>query len=90
MPSCSIQIRVTPRANKSEIAGWQEDVLLVRLASPPVEGAANKALIELLSDVLRIRKSAIDLDAGERSRNKRVTIDGLSIDEIHERIAATS
>jgi uncharacterized protein (TIGR00251 family) len=86
MPGCSIQVRVTPRANKSEIVGWQEGVLLVRLAAPPVEGAANKALMELLSGSLGIRKSGVMIESGERSRNKRVTVGGLTHEEVRERL----
>jgi uncharacterized protein (TIGR00251 family) len=87
MPNCIVHIRVTPRAGKSQIVGWQSDVLLVRVAAPPVQGSANKAVIELLSESFGIRKSAIVLQAGESSRNKRIALDGISCEEVRAVVA---
>jgi uncharacterized protein (TIGR00251 family) len=52
------------------------DALLVRLAAPPVEGAANDALIRLLADTFDVPRRAVTLLSGERSRDKRVAIEG--------------
>ncbi len=57
--------------------GTRGGAILIRLAAPPVEGAANDALIAFLSETLNIPRRAITLIAGEKSRDKRVRIDGL-------------
>ena len=54
------------------------DAILIRLNAPPVEGAANEALIAFLSDVLGVPRRDITLVAGEKSRDKRVQVDGVS------------
>jgi uncharacterized protein (TIGR00251 family) len=73
-----IDVRVIPRAGKSGIAGMRGDALLVRLNAPPVDGAANAELIEVLADALEIPKRAVSIVAGERSRQKRVRLDGVT------------
>ena len=71
-----LNVRVIPRANKSTIAGTRDDALLVRLQAPPVDGAANAELIQLLADVLGVSKRDIEIVSGEQSRGKRVKIRG--------------
>jgi uncharacterized protein (TIGR00251 family) len=61
-------------------------VLAIRLAAPPVEGAANKALIAFLAETFGVSKSAIRVESGERSRRKRVRISGLTADEVARRL----
>ena len=73
-----LDIRVIPRAGKSALAGTRDDAILVRLNAPPVDGAANAELIELLATALGIPKRSIVIVAGERSRRKRVRITGRS------------
>ncbi len=77
----TIECRVTPRAGRSRIKGVREGVLEVSLDSPPVEGKANKALIEFLARLLRTSKSRISIIAGERSRKKVVLVEGISASE---------
>jgi len=74
----TIDIRVITRAGKSGIAGMRGGALLVRLNAAPVDGAANAELIEVLSDVLDVPKRAVSIVSGERSRQKRVQIEGLT------------
>jgi uncharacterized protein (TIGR00251 family) len=73
-----IDVRVIPRASKSGIAGMRGDALIVRLNAPPVEGAANAELIEVLADALNVPKRAISIVSGERTRQKRVRVEGMS------------
>jgi len=73
---------VIPRASKPGIAGTRDGALLVRLQSPPVEGAANTELIQILSDALDVPRRSISIVAGERSRQKRVRIEGVSEDDV--------
>ena len=81
-----IDVRVIPRAGKSGIAGMRGDALLVRLNAPPVDGAANAELIEVLADVLEIPKRAVSIVAGERSRQKRVRLDGVTQEFVASRL----
>jgi len=76
-----LQVRVVPRAGRSACAGVREGALLIRLAAPPVEGAANGALIAFLSQQLDIPRRNIRIVAGEKSRTKRVAIAGISATE---------
>ncbi len=85
----TIECRVTPRASRNAIKGVREGVLEVSLGSPPVEGRANKALVEFLSRLLGVRKSAISIVGGERSRNKVVLIEGLSEDDVKRILSDT-
>jgi uncharacterized protein (TIGR00251 family) len=81
-PVCTVVIRVIPRARKTEIAGERDGALVVRVAAPPVEGAANEALVEFLAAKLCVPKRAVRIVAGERGRVKRVAVDGVTDDDI--------
>jgi uncharacterized protein (TIGR00251 family) len=78
-----IVVRVIPRASKPGIAGMRDGALLVRLTSPPVEGAANSELIEVLAKALGVPKRAVNIVAGDRARLKRVRVDGVTADAIN-------
>ena len=65
----------------------RDGVLHVKLAAAPVEGAANAALIDLLSRQLRIPKRSVRIVTGERSRNKTVEISGLTDEEVRSSLA---
>ena len=71
-------VRVVPRASKSEIVGESGGALKVRISSPPVDGAANAELLKLLSKKLRVSKNNIKIVSGETSRSKKVKIYGLN------------
>ena len=78
----SLECRVTPRASRNTIKGVREGILEVSLNSPPIDGRANKALIELISKSLGVRKGAISIASGEHSRNKILFIEGLTRNEV--------
>jgi len=78
----TIDVRVIPRARKTECAGFRDDVLVVRIAAPPVEGAANEALIAFFSSALRLPRRAVRIVSGERGRQKRLVIDGVTLEQI--------
>ncbi len=69
-----LKIKVEPRSSKSGIVGPYGDALKVKLTSPPVEGKANKELIEVLAKELGIRKKDIEIVSGQSSKNKTVKI----------------
>jgi uncharacterized protein (TIGR00251 family) len=85
-----LRVRVTPRAGRDALAGWQDGVLHVRLAAPPVEGRANAALVRFLASALRIPSRDVRLVAGERAREKRLLITGISEAEVRTRLGAPS
>lgn len=71
-----------PRARKTELAGVRDGAWLVRLSAPPVDGAANDALIEFLAARLHLPRRALAIVSGERARLKRVAIGGVSADAV--------
>jgi uncharacterized protein len=77
-----VTVRVIPRARKTECTGFRDDALIVRVAAPPVEGAANDALIEYFADALRVPRRAIQILSGDRGRRKRVAIEGVTDEQI--------
>lgn len=64
------------------------EVFCIKLTAPPVEGAANQALVKFLSDRLEVNKSRIRLVSGHKSRDKKLEIDGLTFEEIKARLEA--
>jgi uncharacterized protein (TIGR00251 family) len=75
--STVIAIRVIPRSPRSRVDGLRGDAVLIRLAAPPVDGAANEALVAYLSDALGLPRRNITIVSGETSRDKRVRIEGI-------------
>jgi len=73
---------VIPRASKPGIAGTREGALLVRLQSPPIEGAANSELVELMASTFGVAKRDVAIVAGERSKLKRVAISTLDRSQV--------
>jgi uncharacterized protein (TIGR00251 family) len=76
------EVRVQPRASRSEIVGEREGALRVRLAAPPVDGAANDALIELLADLLNTPKRDIRIVTGATSKRKVIEVDGVTPEQV--------
>ena len=83
-----LTVRVIPRASKSAISGRRGDALLIRLAAPPVEGAANAALAEFLARTFGRPRRDVVIVAGHKSRDKRVRIDGISDADVSARLSA--
>jgi uncharacterized protein (TIGR00251 family) len=81
-----IAIRVQPRASRSEVVGTYGDAIKIRIAAPPVDGAANKELIAFLAKRLGLSKSAVQIVKGAQGRDKLVEIEGLSEKEVRERL----
>lgn len=71
-------VRVQPRASRSEIVGLHGDALRIRLSAPPVDGAANEALVELVATALGVAKRAVRIVSGESSRSKIVEVEGVT------------
>lgn len=73
----SFAVRVQPRASRDELAGERAGALLVRLKAPPVEGAANAALVRLLAKSLGVPVSAVEILRGPSQRDKLVRVRGV-------------
>ena len=82
MGEVAIRVRLTPRGSKNEILGWDGDTLRIKVMAPPVEGAANKALVEFLAEKFGVKRGQVSIVSGERSREKTLRIVGLRRDEI--------
>jgi uncharacterized protein (TIGR00251 family) len=78
----SFAVRLQPRASRDEIAGEWLGALKIRLTAPPVDDRANEALRRLLAARLKVPLSAVRIAAGERSRTKRVEIQGVTAAQI--------
>ena len=83
-----VSVRVTPRAGRTALAGVRDDVLQVRLAAAPVDGADNITLVELLAEVFGIPKRDLTIVSGQRSRLKRVALAGLTTSDAAARLDA--
>ena len=82
----AIVVQVVPRASKDEVVGVQGDIIKVRLTAAPVDGAANEALVKFLAKRLDIRPSSLEIVVGHTSRQKVVSIIGLSPDDVMQRL----
>jgi uncharacterized protein len=74
----TLSIRIQPRASKNEIVTLSGGGLKIRLTAPPVDGAANEALVKFLADTLSIPKSHVEIVSGHTSREKIVQMHGIS------------
>jgi len=86
-------VKLTPGAAQDRLDGWDSDpegrsVLKVRVRARPIEGKANEALVRLVADALGVPRSAVSLVQGDRSRIKRLEVDGLGDDEVRQRLTA--
>jgi uncharacterized protein (TIGR00251 family) len=79
-----IDVRVIPRAARPGLAGTRDGALLVRVSAPPVEGAANAELIQVLAKELGVSKRQVAIVAGERGRLKRVKVEGVTAERVAE------
>ena len=89
MPSIEktkISLRVYPNAARNEIVGFADGVLRVRISQPPVKGKANRELLSFLSQQLKVDKGRLSIIRGATARNKVLAIEGLSREEVLERL----
>lgn len=81
-----LMVRAQPGAKKTGVLGLVGDTIKLGVSAPPEDGKANEALVELVADLLGVRKSAVSLVSGKSARGKRFRIVGLSADEAASRI----
>lgn len=83
-----LRVRVMPRARANALTADGSGGLRARLMAPPVEGAANRALIELVARALRVKRGDLEIVRGERGRDKLVAVHGLSEADVAARVRA--
>jgi uncharacterized protein (TIGR00251 family) len=86
MPSVRLEVYIQPRASKTELAGMYDGVIKIRIAAPPVENAANRALINFVAQHLRIAKSCVRVVSGGANRRKVLEVDGVTAGLIAARL----
>ncbi len=75
-------VRIIPRASRSEIVGEHDGALRVRIAAPPVDGAANRELIRLLAKKFKVPQGSVEIILGTSSKKKVVRIDGATFEHL--------
>jgi hypothetical protein len=78
-----IHVRAQPNAKRSEVVGLHGEELKIRLHAPPVEGKANEALVDFLSNLFRVAPSTVEIIRGETSRSKQVLMRGRTIEQLN-------
>jgi uncharacterized protein (TIGR00251 family) len=86
MPEVSLFITVKPKSPRNEVLRMNEGIL-VRVTAPPVEGAANIAVIKILAVALGLPKSHLVISAGSSGRVKRISISGITADAIQQKLS---
>lgn len=81
-----IDVRVMPRASRAAVGGIRDGRLVVRVTAPPVDGAANEAVVDAVAAFFDVARRAVCITAGETGRNKTVEITGLTEAEAAARI----
>jgi uncharacterized protein (TIGR00251 family) len=84
------QVRLQPRASRNEIAGVLDGVLRIRVHAPPVDGAANEALVALLADRLSVPRRGVRIVTGATSRTKTIEVDGVTPADVERLTGASS
>ena len=84
----ALSVVVVPRAARLSIEQLADGAIQIRVTAPPVDGAANAALLRFLADMLDVPRSRLEIISGVSSRRKRVTVDSLTPDELESRLRA--
>jgi uncharacterized protein (TIGR00251 family) len=85
-PSCRLAIKAIPNAPRNAVAGWLGDALKVKVHAPALEGRANEELCEFIAETLALPKRAVTVCLGDKSRQKLLHIDGLTLIEVRQRL----
>ncbi|PTY06410.1 DUF167 domain-containing protein [Opitutaceae bacterium EW11] len=86
--TCRIAIKAIPNAPKNQVVGWLGDALKVKVHAPALEGRANEELCEFLAESLGLPKRAVSVAQGDKSRQKLVQVEGLTLDQLRQRFRA--
>ncbi len=78
----TFSVRVVPRSSRNQIVGVEGGALKIKLTAPPVEGAANAALVEFVAERLGVRRSVVSIISGDKARNKIVRVNGVTREKV--------
>ncbi len=84
--NCRLAIKAIPNAPRNAVAGWLGEALKVKVHAPALEGRANEELCEFLAETLQLHHRAVTLVQGDKSRQKVVQIEGLSLADVKARL----
>ena len=78
----TFSVRVVPRSSRNQIVGVESGALKIKLTAPPVESAANAALIEFVAEWLGVKRSAVSIISGAKARKKLVRVNGVTREQV--------
>lgn len=81
-PRTILAVQVQPRAKRTEIVGWHGDAIKIRVAAPPVQDAANRALARFIAEKLNLGRDAVSISSGKSARRKYVVVRGMEREAI--------
>jgi len=84
---CVLSFKAVPNASCTEVRGWVGDAVKIRVASPPEDGKANKAILKFLAKQLKTNRKSVILEGGEFQPQKRIRFVGMSRDEVLEKLS---
>ena len=85
--SLALNVYVQPRASKNRVAGMHGGAIKLCVTAPPVEDKANGAVISFMADILGVPKSTVSIKSGRQSRNKKVIITNLTLEEAQKKLS---
>ncbi|MFQ5550016.1 MAG: DUF167 domain-containing protein [Gemmatimonadales bacterium] len=85
----TLAVYLQPRASRTEVIGRHGDAIKIRVAAPPVGGAANKELTSFLSKILKVPKTRIVISRGQSGRLKMIAVEGLTDTELTRRLGVS-
>ncbi len=83
-----VAVRVVPGAGRDGVASVRGDELRVRVSAPPVDGRANEGVCAIIAGLCGVRRGAVAVELGERSRSKVVAVRGVDVDTVRARVEA--
>ena len=83
-----LNVKAAPRSSKAGLDGLLVDAVKVRVRCAPVDGKANKELVEVLADAFDLPKSSVVFKSGETSKTKRLLLRGVTVDTVRARVGA--
>jgi uncharacterized protein len=84
---CVLWVRAQPGARKAKVSGEHNGALKIAVTAPPQDGRANDALVELLAHLLQLKRAQVELISGDKSRDKRLLIRGVTKADLGVRVA---
>ena len=86
----ALAVRVTPRSRRNQVLGLRDGVVAIKLQAPPVDGAANAALLAYVAELAGVPRRAVTLVRGDTSRSKWIAVEGFSAAELQHALLAVA